>query len=348
MRKRKENKKKTVKRISRILSSLLKPKKKQEEKKKTSSSSKATLKSKKSPVSKKTPSKEVSLKTPPTTKSLESSLPKFDLGIDLKEEAQPVKLPQRYFDNKIVALTRDPWWVHTYWDISPQKEAEVLSKISSQEKPFLKKILRVYDVTEVKDINNFSKCQFFDVEINSLATNWYINVNKPGRSFCIEIGYLTSQGEFFVLARSNIIKTPRFGISEELDEEWVLPEDEYYKILGVYDLGKSSLQRMRALKLALERGISSGGASGLFSPLLRKRVKKGFFFEVYTELIIYGRTHPQANLTLKGEKVNLQEDGTFSLRFHLPLGKFEFPFRAVSPSQDEKIEITPIVERTEK
>ncbi|MCD6539672.1 MAG: DUF4912 domain-containing protein [Candidatus Omnitrophica bacterium] len=346
MRKKKENKKKTVKKISRVLSSLLKPKKKQ--KKKTSSSGKTILSSKKSSVSKKISSEKASFKVSSIAKPLESSLPKFDLGVDLKEETQPVKLPQRYFDNKIVALTRDPWWVHTYWDISPQKEAEVLSKISSQEKPFLKKILRVYDVTKIKDIGNLGNCPFFDVEINSLATNWYINVNRPGKSFCIEIGYLTSQGEFFALGRSNITKTPRFGISEELDEEWVLPEDDYYKILGVYDLGRSSLERMRALKIALEKGVSSGGASGLFSPLLRKGVKKGFFFEVYTDLIIYGRTHPQARLTLKGEKVNLKEDGTFSLRVHLPSGKFEFPFRAVSSSGEEKIEITPVVERIQR
>jgi len=259
VRKKKENKKKTVKKISRVLSSLLKPKKKQKKNKKSSSSGKTILSSKKSPVSKRTSSKKTSLKTPSIAKPLESPLSKFDLGVELKEEIQPVKLPQRYFDNKIVALTRDPWWVHTYWDISSQREAEVLSKISSQEKPFLKKVLRVYDVTEIKDIGNLGNCPFFDVEINSLATNWYINVNKPGKSFCIEIGYLTSQGEFFALGRSNITKTPRFGISEESDEEWVLPEDEYYKILGVYDLGRSSLGRMRALKLALEKGVSSSG-----------------------------------------------------------------------------------------
>ncbi len=358
MKKRKANqpepkgRKKSSKKLSQIFTSLLKPKgRKKTLKKKVSLKRKTSLKSEKSKASRRSSKRKLYEETLSYSVESPSHSPtpkKFDLGVALKGEEMPqVRLPQRYFDDKIVVLTRDPWWLHTYWDISKEREEGVLSKIPPQERGFLKKVLRVYDVSGT-DIDKIELCNFFDVEINSEAFNWYINVNRPGSSFCIEIGYLTLRGKFFPLARSNIVKTPYFGISEQLDEEWILPEEEYYKILGVYDLGKSSLERRKALRMALEKGVSSLGASGLFSPLLRKKIKRRFSFEVYTELIIYGRTHPKATLTLKGEKVELREDGTFRLRFHLPQGKFEFPFEAISASGEDRIKITPIVERTQK
>ena len=46
--------------------------------------------------------------------------------------------------------------------------------------------------------------------------------------------------------------------------------------------------------------------------------KRDFSFEVNAELIVYGVTDPDAHVTLRGEPVRLQPDGTFSMRFSLP------------------------------
>ena len=274
---------------------------------------------------------------------------KYDLGIAVKEEhRQPFKLPLRYNDNRIIAMVRDPWWLHTYWDISAEKEKEVISKIPWEEKENLHKILRVYDVTDVENFTGYNAKSFFDIEINNDACNWYINVNKPEGSFCIDIGFLTHKGNFYLLARSNIVSTPYFGISSLLDEEWILPDDEYFKILGIYDLGKSSLERRRKFQEIFRKQISSLGASESFSPMARKKEARQFFLEVYTELILYGKTLPDAYVTLKGEKVNLKKDGTFSFRFALPIGKFDFPVEATSACGRDKLKITPVVKRTQE
>ena len=53
-------------------------------------------------------------------------------------------------------------------------------------------------------------------------------------------------------------------------------------------------------------------ASGLTS-LGRK-----FHFELDAELIVYGATEPDAQVTLQGEPVHLRSDGTFTVRFSLP------------------------------
>jgi len=263
--------------------------------------------------------------------------------VELKEEKIEFRLPSRYYDNRIVLLPRDPWWLHTYWDIAESKVEEVKSLIPLEEKDGVRWILRVYNVEE----NNY-----FDLDIIPEACNWYINVNKPETTWYVDIGLKTKKGNFFLIASSNKVKTPYFGISDLQDEEWVLPEEEYYKILGLYDLGRSSLERRKKLEEFLKYGISSGafspGISSLFSIGIRKQYKRKFFLEVATELILYGRTEPDAELTVAGKKVKLNRDGTFSLRYMLPEGNFEFPVEAVSQDKKDRIKITPVVSRSTK
>lgn len=54
-----------------------------------------------------------------------------------------------------------------------------------------------------------------------------------------------------------------------------------------------------------------------------------FWFKVNAELIIYGSTEPDAQVTLGGRPIRLRDDGSFSFRFSLPDGDFELPALAV-------------------
>ena len=60
--------------------------------------------------------------------------------------------------------------------------------------------------------------------------------------------------------------------------------------------------------------------------------KKGFWFNVNAELIIYGATEADATVTIGGRKIQLRPDGTFSYRFSLPDGQYALP--AVATSAD--------------
>jgi hypothetical protein len=55
-----------------------------------------------------------------------------------------------------------------------------------------------------------------------------------------------------------------------------------------------------------------------------------FWLQVNVELIVYGATDPDAQVTVAGRPVELRPDGTFSLRFSLPDGDYELPVAAVS------------------
>jgi hypothetical protein len=259
-------------------------------------------------------------------------------------------LPVRYGDDRIVILARDPWWMHSYWDISERKINEVISSIPVYERQDLKWILRVYDITGIKSFQGNNANSFFDIGIHFEANNWYINVNQPERDWCVEIGLITPFGKFFPVARSNVIRTPSFGISSIIDEEWAIPDEEYYKVLGVYDLGKSSLERKRKFEELIKRQISSPLASWGVSSLFSERPKAvdKFFLEVWTELILYGRTEPDAEVTVEGKKVALRPDGTFSLRYALPVGDYKYHVAGISKNKKHKIAKTPAVKRFDK
>jgi hypothetical protein len=61
----------------------------------------------------------------------------------------------------------------------------------------------------------------------------------------------------------------------------------------------------------------------------------GFWFNVNAELVIYGATEPDAQLTVAGRPVALRPDGTFSFRFALPDGEYELAVGATSSRGDD-------------
>ena len=63
--------------------------------------------------------------------------------------------------------------------------------------------------------------------------------------------------------------------------------------------------------------------------------RKSFWFNVNAELIIYGATEPDAEVTIGGRVIKLRPDGTFSYRFSLPDGKYELPAVAISADKTD-------------
>ena len=256
------------------------------------------------------------------------------------------KFPQGYGDNKIVLLARDPWWVFTYWEIQKSREEEIVSKMEKAHERPAKSILRTYDVTDVS-FNGKNAHSFFDIELKGLASTWYINVNSPDRSWVVDIGILSDKGTFYLLARSNVVKTPRFGMSDQMDAEWMAPEDEFWKMFGLsggMGVGKGSLEVREMFKKRLEEQVSSGGISSGAS-FYRRPSERKFWLVVNTELIVYGATEPDAKVTVQGKDITLRPDGTFTLRFALPDGKQVIPVEATSSDGIDRRRITPIVTR---
>lgn len=263
------------------------------------------------------------------------------------KRSEEFHFPAGYGDNKIVILVRDPWWVFSYWEITEHKDREVRHHITQKGVTPVKSILRVYDITDV-DFNGKNAHNFFDIELRDMATNWYINVGAPNRAWIVDIGILADNNEFFVLARSNCVKTPRFGMSDVIDEEWMCAEDEYWRMFGLsggFGIGKASLALKEMFRKRLLEQISSGAISSMASPVKKKKAQKGFWLVVDAELIVYGQTEPNAKVTVQNRPIRLRKDGSFTLRFALPDGKQEIPVVATSFDGDDTRTITPVVTR---
>jgi uncharacterized protein len=139
------------------------------------------------------------------------------------------RLPAHYGEDALVLLVRDPWWLYAYWEITSGRQRQVEREMEKSGLRHRKTVLRMYDVTG-SSLPAFHS--FFDVELNFFTDNWYVDVGIPDREWIAEIGFRAEGGRFFPLVRSNRVRTPSFGISEVLDEEWMLPEDIYFRLIG--------------------------------------------------------------------------------------------------------------------
>lgn len=251
------------------------------------------------------------------------------------------ELPSSYDQTKIVLMARDPYWAFVYWDLSTstiQKVTGLMREHYGKMRP----ILRVYDITDI-DFNGKNGHWNFDIDVILDAKNWYIHVGIPNRSYIVDLGLLDAQNNFYLIARSNVMKTPRDGPSDVIDEEWMAVDfEEIYALSGGFGVGLSSAEFKERKRQLIEQLISSPGmgaaitSPGISSPLAwQKEKRKGFFFEVWAELLVYGRTMPDAKVTVSGEKIQLRPDGTFSLRYFLPDGNKNLPIQATSKDEDD-------------
>ncbi len=252
--------------------------------------------------------------------------------------------PQSYGQDKVVLMVRDPYWMHAYWEITSAKVGSLKAQHGEQLIISSRLVLRLLDVNNAtpEKPNGLS-----DLDIAGGTNNWYLQAPNADCSYCVEIGFLAPDGRFFLIARSNVVHTPRAGVSEVYDEQWMTLEDydKVYGLSGGLGIGLSSGDIRKQMRKKFESLTSSGGSAAVSSFSKKEQKKRGFFLIVDTELIVYGVTVPDAKLTIQGVEKKLNPDGTFSSRFALPDGKQEIPVTARSSDKVDTITITPVVEK---
>ncbi len=259
----------------------------------------------------------------------------------------PQELPNFYGKDRIALQVRDPWWLHTYWEVTSAtidgKRNELRGEFDSS-----RRVLRVYDVSNINfDGNNAHK--FFDIEVGPEATSWYIDTSSPGSSWCVDYGLLLANGRFITILRSNTVTTPLAGPSWITDEEWMIPEDMFARLYGMsFGFGRSSPVGKGWHEKIRREFFSSPGVSSMSSAGKNIEKERKFWMMVNTELIVYGATEPDASVFVQDKQINLRHDGTFTLRFALPDGKQVIGVKGISADKQEERVITPIVTRETK
>jgi len=170
-----------------------------------------------------------------------------------RHDASYQDLPNGYGEEKIALMVRDPYMVHAYWEMSP-------ARIEREKKWFgwgSKLAVRIYDVTGIQ-FDGRNALGYFDQEIFERMGSWYFDVGRPSHAFVADLGLLSPEGRFLTLARSNPISMPRDGASEVHDEEWMLVDEEFWKLYGLPS-GPSSPQIREMIKRRRMQQITSPG-----------------------------------------------------------------------------------------
>lgn len=264
-------------------------------------------------------------------------------------ESLPRDLPKSYGRDRIVVMVRDPFWLHVYWELTRQAVDRAQAALG-QDWYTAKPILRLIDVT-CDDTTNASEMAVRDISIHGGVNNWYIDVQEPPRSFRVDIGYLTDRGRFFVVARSNVVTTPKPGVSDQIDQNWQSVQADFEKIYamsGGYDPETHSHELRELFEERLRRPMNSGSLSSFGSGALGDQRRQGFHFNVDAELIVYGSTDRAARVTMQGQPVQLRPDGTFTMRFSLPDGRQIIPAVAQTYDGIEERTIILAIERNTK
>ncbi len=137
-------------------------------------------------------------------------------------------LPEEYKVDKIGAFAKDPNWVFVYWDLSGNRREEV----AQSHGPDIFNISRWH--LRVRDL---SCDDYVDFPISVNAKNWYIPVSED-KTFKVEIGLLTPEGDFIPFAATAEIRTPRSRPSDNVSEQWMIADKKFQQFLQhVGDIG---------------------------------------------------------------------------------------------------------------
>ena len=225
-----------------------------------------------------------------------------------------------YGETGIVLLPRDPYWLFAYWEVTPAS-IEQAKKVLGNDFNSSKTILRVYEVTNII-FNGRNAHSSFDIILENLLRSWYINVPLSEKNWIVDIGILAPSGKYFLLSRSNAVATPADSISNTDYEEW-MDSAESWKMYTTR-AGANSKNRAGTCGIygAEDRAFeaSSAGVSSLAGPVRFENKASAFWLKAGTEIIVYGATEPDARVTINGNPVRLNADGSFSTRFALTDG----------------------------
>jgi hypothetical protein len=134
-------------------------------------------------------------------------------------------------------MARDPSWVFAYWQVSPVKIEGLIDRFGGgrfEASTWELRILRLEDG------------EYHEIEVEGPSGNWYIQV-EPESSYHIELGLRLSDGNFHTILKTPRVTMPPMGISEEVDPDWPVSDETYYRLVSPLEFsGLSSTLHARA------------------------------------------------------------------------------------------------------
>lgn len=252
--------------------------------------------------------------------------------------------------DRLVLMVRDSYWLQAHWEVS-RASVDRIRAAMNEFWHTAKPVLRLLEV-DAGSTTSTSERVVREVEVHGGVNNWYLDVSDPPHSYRADLGYLGANGRFYSLARSNAVTTPRPGVGEALDQNWDDIAENFekvYALSGGYDESQECNELKELFEERLNRSMDSPLASkyGVGADTASNR-RADLELDVDAELIVFGRTKPDAHVLLAGQPVRLREDGSFLVRKGLPDRRQVLPVVAGSRDGMEQRTVILAIERNTK
>jgi len=262
-------------------------------------------------------------------------------------------IPSGYGTTESYLLPKDPAWMFLFWEITSGTFDYVRAQYGQETLNNSRTIIRLYDITGVEFFDGNNANTYYDMPVMLDAKSWYIHAPQSGRSYIADIGFLTAQGQFILLTRTNVITLPPGKVSDLIDDKWMIVEGDFIKLLelsGAAHIGLGASERMQVLdqrwRLTELAGAGKAPSSALSSwtsfalhtaPAAAE--DEDIWLKADCEIIIYGSASKNAFVTINGKEIQLQ-DGKFSFRQALPSGAtVDLPIQATNQKGDKKRQV---------
>lgn len=265
----------------------------------------------------------------------------------VKDANAEADIPTSYGKTESFLLPKDPAWLFLFWEIT-QNTIDYLKSQYGDLLNTARTVIRLHDVTGVSYFDGSNSVQFYDMPVIFEARSWYINVPASGRTYVADLGYLTEDGTFILVCRSNQTLLPPGKVSDIIDDKWMVVEGDFYKLLqlsGADYIGMGSSERMQVVgqRWKLTELTTSGAPTSWSSFALHTAPQtedEEIWLNADCEIIIYGSASKNAVVTINGKEIELK-DGKFSIRQHLPAGSVvDLPIQAQNAKGDKVRRLT--------
>jgi uncharacterized protein len=252
--------------------------------------------------------------------------------------------------DRVVLIVRDPFWLQATWDVT-RRSVERAKVVMAEHWHTCRPVLRLLQLDD-SGTTSATEAVVRDIEIHGGVRNWYIEAPNPPSAFRVQLGYLTPNGRFHELAISNGVQTPPPGGQANVDDHWTDIAEDFERIYaqsGGYSPSESGSDLRYVFERQLKRSMGVSALTQFGSGAERSfRRSRGFHFELDAELLVFGSTLPDAQVTIDGRPVKLRSDGSFAERLPLPDRRQVLPATACSRDGVEQQTIVLAVERNTK
>ena len=248
--------------------------------------------------------------------------------------------------DRIVLVVRDPYWVQAYWEITRSSVSRARAAFGGDWHS-AQPVLRLMKISNDGNTNAVEEV-VEEIPIHGGVSNWFINVKACSKNYRVVIGYVCKLSErFHLIAKSNEVMMPK--ASEATDCAWndiTNDAQRYYSLSGGNDPNLASADLRAVFEEKSRQPMHIPAFQRLGSAIYP--TSRQFQFQVDAHMILHGSTDPQASVSVGGEPVHVEPDGTFILKMDLPDRRQVLPVIASSRDGTEQRTTVLAIERNTK